>query len=290
MKMKKTLKIFVLILVIAQLLTLAACGGKTPNVSGGDLPENSAPSSPAPEIKPSPTENKPSPESSPPPPSPDVTKPEDTPAVPTPPASIWPTYDEAKAICEAWVDKHPDLPSYEIYEWGDGYDEAPPPTYLLFGEEYYEFYVASLISDVSGGSHVILVNAETGELLSVFTTGIDDGNMVATVEPLEDWYNKKQTESAPASLTAEEAIGIYDGWTVEHSELADYRLNAQEYDEYVIFGERYYYFHSEEYFMYWYNILVHMETGELLFLMLSDGQYAGTHIEPLDDWYESAYA
>ena len=289
--MKATVKTLMLILIIAQMLTLAACGDKTPG--GGDLPENSLPSSSGPETEVPPTENKPLPESSSPPPvtqtpsqSPDVT----IPAESVLPASIWPTFDEAKALCEAWLEAHPDLTAYAILEWDDTSDEAPPPTYSLFGEEYYEFFVSPLSDGEAWYKHIILVNAETGELLSLFGTEEDGAGMVETVEPLEDWYNEERTEYAQVRLTAEEAIGIYDAWRDEHSEISDYRLNTQSYDKYVMFGEQYYHFRAEEYYMYWYNILVHMETGELLFMMTSDGQYPLTSIEPLDDWYDGGYA
>jgi len=95
--------------------------------------------------------------------------------------------------------------------------------------------------------------------------------------------------SAPARLTAGEAREIYNAWLVDHAELSDYTL-SDENETYEWDGEVYHLFHAEEMSRYWYNILVHMETGELLFMMTPDGEDPETTVEPLDDWYNTHYA
>ena len=95
--------------------------------------------------------------------------------------------------------------------------------------------------------------------------------------------------SSPARLTAGEAREIYNTWLNDHAEIADYTLSDAS-ETYEWDGEDYYLFHAEEMSLYWYNILVHMETGELLFMMTSDGEEPITTVEPLDDWYDQYYA
>ena len=296
-KMKATAKILALIWVLIMLLALAACGGETTGGSGAGLPENSPPAQseavttqpPAP----SETATTPPPTPSQSLPSPEPADPADVSETPASPAPTLLTYDEATAICSAWLDKHADLsPSYAIHDWGYSPGEIPPPTYFLFGEPYYEFYVSSdwdydLDWDRrSGYSHLILVHAETGELLSLFMMKSAGERLTAIVEPLDDWYNTESDAYPPARLTADEAIAIYEAWVDDRDEHSYYRLNRQSYDEYVIFGEQYYHFHAEDDDRYWYNILVHTETGELLYMLTSDGMFPETSIEPLDDWYD----
>ena len=50
-------------------------------------------------------------------------------------------------------------------------------------------------------------------------------------------------------------------------------------------GEQYYYFPAKYIYMYYFNILVHMESGELLHFLIEDGMDPNNTIEPLDDWY-----
>ena len=95
--------------------------------------------------------------------------------------------------------------------------------------------------------------------------------------------------SAPTRLTAGEARDIYNAWLVDHAELSDYTL-SDENETYEWDGEEYYLFHADEMSRYWYNILVHMETGELLFMMTPDGEDPITTVEPLQDWYNSTFA
>ena len=95
--------------------------------------------------------------------------------------------------------------------------------------------------------------------------------------------------AAPARLTADEAREIYNAWLVDRAELSDYTLSGAS-EAYEHDGEVYYLFHAEEMSLYWYNILVHMETGELLFMMTPDGEDPIATVEPLEDWYNRYYA
>ena len=122
-------------------------------------------------------------------------------------------------------------------------------------------------------------------------SNLDGERLNIDVDLLDDWYNNEPAEFAPATLTAEEALEIYNAWMeARFDEDAGYRLDNQSYNTYVIFGEQYYYFGAEDEYLYWYNILIHMETGELLYLLIYDGMFGGSDIMALDDWYDIAYA
>jgi len=200
------------------------------------------------------------------------------------------SFEEAKAICAAWIDGHPGLTSYEV-NWMNYESEVPPPTFSLFGEAYYEFSISYLWdqSYSTGYSHVALVHAVTGELLSLFMSQMEGEFLIQTIERMDDWYSGGSAAYPQAALlTADEAIEIYDAWVDGRTDDRDasglYRLNSYFYSLYEIFGEQYYHFSAEEDFLYWYNILVHVDTGELLFMMISDGMFPETMIESLEDW------
>ena len=96
--------------------------------------------------------------------------------------------------------------------------------------------------------------------------------------------------SEPTRLSVDEAFAIYSSWLENHEELSSHTLDKESHELFELNGESYYLFHSDEMIRYWYNILVHMETGELLFMMTSDGEYPSTSVEPLEDWFNSFYA
>jgi hypothetical protein len=204
------------------------------------------------------------------------------------------TFDEAREICATWLENHTDVPKEYFDEYVVDPYEIPPPTYYLFDVPYYKFHVSYSMDGASGFSHDILVQAETGALLSLYEVWSDEKLQTATVELLDDWYAGEPAAFPPARLTADEAVAVYDAWLQEHPGNAeystDYSIDKQSNSTYVLFGEQYYYFHAKDGWMYWYNILVHMETGELLFIMIEDGMFGGTTIMPLDDWYDMAPA
>ena len=91
-------------------------------------------------------------------------------------------------------------------------------------------------------------------------------------------------------LTAGEAKAAYDAWLDEHANLSSYTLSGQTAEVYEYYGEQYYLFHTEDTLTYWYNILVHPDTGELLIMVTSDGEESETEIEPLDNWYNRYFS
>ena len=98
--------------------------------------------------------------------------------------------------------------------------------------------------------------------------------------------------SSPSStfLSVDEAMALYNAWLNNHAEVSSYTLNRQSYEAYELNGEQYYLFHADEMSMYWYNILVKMDTGRLLFFMTPDGEDPTPSIVPLDDWYNEIYS
>ena len=187
------------------------------------------------------------------------------------------TEEEAIDICNSWLKARANLqlviPSqldYVLY-----------PSHIFWGEQYYSFYVKGL-SVLENGESVsnfnILVHIETGEALFMIKT---NGERPATVVGLlEDFGSGEQAAPEP-KLSAEEARAFYDLWLDGDSDT----LSRESYEEFELFGEWYYLFRDENLSNYWYNILVHAETGELLLMLSGDGQFPVVSIQPLtDEW------
>ena len=83
-------------------------------------------------------------------------------------------------------------------------------------------------------------------------------------------------------LTSDGAFITYNTWLKSHP---DAPLISRQSMLIEYLGEQYYHFPARYTYMYFYNILVHIESGELLNMLIEDGMDGGTHIEPLDDWY-----
>ena len=64
---------------------------------------------------------------------------------------------------------------------------------------------------------------------------------------------------------------------------------APENKEYIHENNKYYWFSLVDVQRYWLNFLVRKETGELFYMMLSDGEEPVIEIEPLDDWYKKLF-
>ena len=205
-----------------------------------------------------------------------------TPA-PSEPASL--SVDDAIAVYNTWLGNHDEVASYTL-------ESQYYQTFDMFGEPYYWFSA----NDPIRYWYHILVHMETGELL--FMMKSDGEHSGTSIEPLDDWYNSIFAESSEpedvpstiASLSADDAIAVYNTWLGDHDEVSAYTLESQYYQTFDMFGEPYYWFSAEDSMQYWYHILVHMETGELLFMMISDGEHAATSIERLEDWYSNTYA
>jgi len=263
---------------IFALLALTACGDETTD-KGEKKP------TPPPVETPTPT---PSPE---PVPTPEILDPVIESPPPELPATPM-TYEEAMAICEAWLDARPELSPYTLYDMAEPDSDYPvPPTFSVLGEHYYTFYVTYDVEDETDYFHVILVHEETGELLSSTLDINDDDFPTMIVEMLEDWYRGERAEPVPALLSVDEALGIYqtrmDDLPDDQDYFSEIRLERQPQGGVVLFGEQYYLFGAEENNMYWYNILVHMVTGDLLFMWIHDGMYGGYEIVLLDDLIDS---
>ena len=205
---------------------------------------------------------------------------------PAPSASADSAVDKAVSLYNAWLATHDELSSYTL-------NSQDYQTFDIFGEPYYWFGT----EDPTKYWYHVLIPVETGELLFMMKS---DGEYTSTtIEPLEDWYNNvfvdssesTDTPSAPAFLTIEEAIAVYDSWLSEHAEVSSYTLNRQYHQTFDLFGEPYYWFSTDNPTTYWYQVLVPMEagTGELLFMMISDGEHSATSIERLEDWYGNTY-
>jgi len=308
--MKAKTKTVLCILLLAILLALAACSGNSPTGNRGnqlsddateqmedEAPEKEAGSSSEKPTSPRNTAPSKSPTSQKSSGSVDISsflKPPSTKSNSTKPPSTKPlTYEEAMAICNAWLGNNAELTSYSLYENEYEQDEVPPPTFTLFGEHYYEFFVSYNWDDTynNGQTHIILVHELTGELLSQYNIWTNGDNLTATIDMLDDWVVGKHAEKKPALLTTNEAVTIYNDWmdnrAYQQDDFSQYRISKKSHGEYTIFGEQYYFFAAEDEYMYWYNVLIHIETGEILFMYSSDGMHSETVIEQLDELYNN---
>jgi len=297
MKRKVCALALVLALAMATLMPLAACTDETQGGSGNGPPASGPAAQPG---TPGSTEGAPATEGAAggagalPSPTPSLLSPQGTDG--TEGAADAPgdeppllSFEEAKALCGAWIDAHPDLTTYKV-NWMSYESETPPPTFSLFGELYYEFNVSYLWDQTysTGYSHTVLVHAGTGELASLFMSQVDGEFLTQTIVPLDDWYRGESAAPPQALLTADEAVARYNAWVDERSEdraiFSLHRLYEYFYGMYEIFGEQYYHFYAEDDLLYWYNVLIHVNTGEMLFMMTSDGMFPETMIETLEDW------
>jgi hypothetical protein len=202
-------------------------------------------------------------------------------------------YHDAVAIAASWLADKDDLPK----DSGIEISYVPPPTFSLFGEWYYWLLLDYFWDNESnsGWTRFIMVHAETGEMLFMrYDTYFwvhyrgDDGSYLrdVTIECLDDWYYGEAAILPPMLLTAEEAAERYGAAMKDRFGGYGFTPIARSPGMYVIFGEPYHYFHAEDPAFYWYNILVHWETGDMLFSMVHDGMYGGQDIMALDDWLD----
>ena len=96
-------------------------------------------------------------------------------------------------------------------------------------------------------------------------------------------------EPADAGLSHFEARKILQIWLDAHPNIEPPFVLSFEYNEYSKGGEDYYWFSLDDNERYWANFLVHKETGELLFMLMPDGEHPEIEIESLDDWYSRYY-
>ena len=88
-----------------------------------------------------------------------------------------------------------------------------------------------------------------------------------------------------APLTAGQAQTILQKWLKAHPLPPRPAVLAAGHEEYAHCGDAYYLFSLDDRERYWLNFLVHKKTGKLMYMMISDGEFATIEIEPLDAWY-----
>ena len=181
------------------------------------------------------------------------------------------TPQSARLALQEWVESHPFQLGSELDSESSGYSEN--------GVAYYLFQ----LDIIRLGTAEILVSEENGELFHLSSPYNETG-----FEPIDDWYNREHAANAP-TVSAENARMIYDNWLVQHAELSDYTLSREPNRIYEADGDIYYLFSADNMEWYWYNILVHIETGELMLYMTPDGEDPVSTIEPLEDWYNEYY-
>ena len=87
-------------------------------------------------------------------------------------------------------------------------------------------------------------------------------------------------------LTSDGAYAMYEAWQESHPDMIE--ISRQSSSKWYN-GEQYYLFPAKYMYMYYYNIFVHMKTGSLLHMLVTDGMQAIELIEPLDNFYKKAY-
>jgi len=110
-----------------------------------------------------------------------------------------------------------------------------------------------------------------------------------TEEPSEP-PSVEPTVSPPAEssevLSVEEAREIAQAWLDEHPVHEPNLIEEDEHEDVEHDGNSYFRFFHIEPMIYWFSILVNVESGELLVMLTEDGMEPGPPvIEPLDDWY-----
>ena len=110
-----------------------------------------------------------------------------------------------------------------------------------------------------------------------------------TEEPAEP-PSVEPTVSPPAEptsvLSVEESREIAQVWLDEHPVHEPNLLDEEDYEDVDHDGNSYFRFFHIEPMMYWFSILVNIESGELLVMLTEDGMEPGPPvIEPLGDWY-----
>ena len=86
-------------------------------------------------------------------------------------------------------------------------------------------------------------------------------------------------------ISAGQARTLLQKWLNGHPLPPRPAILARKHEEYTHGGEAYYLFSLDDRERYWLNFLVHKKTGQLLYMMISDGEHASVEIEPLDAWY-----
>ena len=111
-----------------------------------------------------------------------------------------------------------------------------------------------------------------------------DAGSITDSEPAAD-----DEAAADAGLNADEARGIAQAWLNEHP-IREPNILERGHERGLFDGEEYFEFFLDSHEMYWFSILVNIQTGELLSRVVSDGEVSTEEIEPLDDYYQRYFA
>ena len=136
-------------------------------------------------------------------------------------------------------------------------------------------------ADLNGdGVMEIIVNENSCEGSSYQVYEINGDKAVKILANGTEWIPAADS----AILTSDEARKILQTWLNSHP-IDPRPVLANEYKEYTYGDEAHYWFFLDDPQRYWLNFLLHKKTGELLYMMISDGEEATIEIEPLDAWY-----
>jgi len=92
----------------------------------------------------------------------------------------------------------------------------------------------------------------------------------------------------PARLSGDQASAIAQGWLDEHP-IEEHDVLERGYVMEQVSGQEYYRFFLDSPQMYWLSLLVHAQTGDMLYMIESDGEVSSKESGPLDAWYAQTY-
>jgi len=104
-----------------------------------------------------------------------------------------------------------------------------------------------------------------------------------------DQGNNNPGNNTPSTLSAESARAIAREWLKNHPVEDGPNTLDSMYFEITHNNKEYYQFFLTTPQMYWFNIIVQKQTGEMLLMIIEDGMDGGIYIEPLDAWYSNAF-
>ena len=205
---------------------------------------------------------------------------------------------EAADIVNAWISNNSNMlydPNHRIdIDIYRNFDHAvDSESYLagfrMFGEHYYEFM---LLFDNDAGSYIdgIRVHYKTGELLFQGGTNSDGLYFLIDESEINEWYRTSNITYAQPVLTPEDSLSIYDNWVngLNADSSTEIPLLYREANWlFVITGEPYYLFRTEDPLIYLHRVLVHAVTGEMLIMYYDINGYGildKVYIDHLNDW------
>ena len=180
----------------------------------------------------------------------------------------------AKTVAEDWFDKYADSYSFtfDSLSYGSRYTSLS-----LFDGDYY-YFDAGLYSSAPYSYHCgLLVQAETGEILF---ESAGSGSPPITVISRSGWDFGDYLSAERSLMTVDEAISSYNDQMENNRPrgFTPFPLEKEPFWIYVLFGELYYVFRSEDSNAFWFNMLVSAETEKLLYMETPDGMNAAPRI------------